>query len=148
LDQRRQRRCYFVDGALDWWLSHFGTVAILTPAPGPAESILERAEGVLERLKDDIKGELQDLREDVREEVAYPYGMESYVYGYPLVMMNVTRQVLTAAPAPNSEGTAAPINQLAKMPHYNQLAKMPHYVSPYFKNVVRISLNSLWTTAG
>jgi hypothetical protein len=100
---------------------------------------LERAEGVLERLKDDIKGELQDLREDVREEVAYPYGMESYVYGYPLVMMNVTRQVLTAAPAPNSEGTAAPINQLAKM---------PHYVSPYFKNVVRISLNSLWTTAG
>jgi hypothetical protein len=45
--------------------------------------------------------------------------------------------VLTAAPAPNSEGTAAPINQLAKM---------PHYVSPDFKNVVRISLNSLWTT--
>jgi hypothetical protein len=51
--------------------------------------------------------------------------------------MDVTREVLTAAPAPNSEGTAAPINQLAKM---------PHYVSPYFKNVVRISLNSLWTT--
>ena len=24
---------------------------------------------------------------------------------------------------------------------------MPHYVSPDFKNVVRISLNSLWTTA-
>ena len=85
----------------------FGTVAILTPTPGPAESIMERAEGVLERLKDDIKGELQDLREDVREEVAYLYGMESYVYGYPLVMMDVTRQVLTAAPAPNSEGTRA-----------------------------------------
>ncbi|HEU0009645.1 MAG TPA: DUF1254 domain-containing protein [Verrucomicrobiae bacterium] len=28
----------------------------------------------------------------------------------------------------------------------NQLAKMPTYVSPDFKNVVRISLNSLWTT--
>jgi len=51
--------------------------------------------------------------------------------------MDVTRQVITAAPTPNSEGTAAPINQLAKM---------PHYVSPYFTNVVRISLNSLWTT--
>jgi hypothetical protein len=63
--------------------------------------------------------------------------MESYVYGYPLVIMDVTRQVMTAAPSPNSEGTAAPINQLAKM---------PHYVSPYFTNVVRISLNSLWTT--
>jgi len=89
------------------------------------------------RVKANIKGELQDLREDVREEVAYLLGMESWIYGYPLVLMDVTRQVLTAAPAPNSEGTAAPINQLAKM---------PHYVSSYFKNVVRISLNSLWTT--
>jgi hypothetical protein len=50
------------------------------------------------------------------------------VYGYPLVIMDVTRQVLTAAPAPNLVGTAAPINQFAKM---------PHYVSPDFKNVVR-----------
>jgi len=73
----------------------------------------------------------------IKEEEAYIYGMESWVYGYPIVLMEVTREVLTAAPAPNSEGTAAPINQLAKM---------PHYVSPDFKNVVRISLNSLWTT--
>jgi hypothetical protein len=50
--------------------------------------------------------------------------MESWIYGYPLVLMDVTRQVLTATPAPNSEGTAAPINQLAKM---------PHDVSPYFQ---------------
>ena len=74
---------------------------------------------------------------EVKEMEAYIYGMESWVFGYPLVMMDVTREVLTAAPAPNSDGTAAPINQLAKM---------PHYVSPDFKNVVRISLNSLWTT--
>jgi len=73
----------------------------------------------------------------VKEGEAYLYGMESYVFGYPLVMMDVTREVLTAAPVPNSDGTAAPINQLAKM---------PHYVSPDVKNVVRISLNSLWTT--
>ncbi len=73
----------------------------------------------------------------IKQEEAYIYGMESWVYGYPIVLMEVTREVLTAAPAPNSEGTAAPINQLAKM---------PHYVSPDFKNVVRISLNSLWTT--
>src|SRR5262245_31751668 len=45
---------------------------------------------------------------------------------------------LNRVPAPNAEGTAAPINQLAKM---------PHYVDPTFKNVVRISLNSLWTTS-
>jgi hypothetical protein len=73
----------------------------------------------------------------VREELAYVFGLLSNVYGYPLVIKDVTRQVLTAAPTPNSEGTAAPINQFAKM---------PHHVSPDFKNVVRISLNSLWTT--
>ena len=44
--------------------------------------------------------------------------------------------MLTAVPAPNADGAAAPINQLAKM---------PHYVSAYFTKVVRISLNSLWT---
>jgi Protein of unknown function (DUF1254) len=36
-----------------------------------------------------------------------------------------------------AEGAAAPINQFAKM---------LGYVSPYFKTVVRVSLNSLWTT--
>ena len=35
---------------------------------------------------------LLDLKEDVREEVAYIFGMEAYVYGYPLVMMDVTRR--------------------------------------------------------
>ena len=94
------------------------------------------AQNILERSWDEITGDLKDLPDDVREVAAYFFGMESYVFGYPLVMMDVTRDVLTAAPAPNADGTA-PINQLAKM---------PTYVSPDFKNVVRISLNSLWTT--
>src|SRR5438046_9243734 len=76
--------------------------------PGPKNpkncQILRRVAKV--GLKENIKGELQDLREDV----AYLYGMESWIYGYPLVLMDVTRQVLTATPAPNSEGTAAPSN--------------------------------------
>jgi hypothetical protein len=104
---------------------------------GAAQTIFGSLSGDLERLKSDIEGDVTALREDAREEAAYLLGMMSYVYGYPMVVMDVTRQVLTAARAPNPEGTAAPINQLAKM---------PQYVSPYFTNVVRISLNSLWTT--
>jgi len=73
----------------------------------------------------------------ISEEEAYIRGLESWVYGYPIVLMDVTREVLTAAPAPNAEGTAAPMGQFAKM---------PHYVSPDVKQVVRISLNSLWCT--
>src|SRR5215468_1688718 len=108
-----------------------GAAAALVSTPGAAQGVLERAFG-------EMSGGLQRLKEDAREELAYVFGMLSYVYGYPLVIMDVTRQVLTAAPSPNSEATAAPINQFAKM---------PHYVSPDFKNVVRISLNSLWSTA-
>src|SRR5215510_2901567 len=124
-DTLRVRRCGLCRAALV-----FVAATLLMPTLGAAQ-------GLLERFKEEIKGELKDLKEDIREEVAYLLGMEAYVYGYPLVMMDVTREVLTAAPAPNAEGTAAPINQLAKM---------PHYVDPNFKNVVRISLNSLWTT--
>lgn len=69
-----------------------------------------------------------------KEAVAYVAGMEEYVYGYPLVMMDVTREVLTAAPT--SGEYSAPINQFGRI---------RSYVSPDFKNVVRISVNSLWS---
>jgi hypothetical protein len=54
----------------------------------------------------------------IEEGEAYIYGMESWIYGYPIVLMDVTWEMMTAVPAPNSDGTAAPINQLGKMPHY------------------------------
>src|SRR5271157_4436184 len=80
----------------------------------------------------------EKAEQGISEEVAYVRGLESWVYGYPIVLMDITRQILTAAPSPNAEGTAAPMDQFAKM---------PHYVSPNLKVVVRISLNSLWSTA-
>src|SRR5215469_9368835 len=70
----------------------------------------------------------------LKEEVAYVAGMEEYVYGYPLVMMDVTRQVLTATP--NTGEYAAPINQFARI---------RETVGPSVVNVVRISVNSLWS---
>jgi hypothetical protein len=71
-----------------------------------------------------------------KEAVGYVTGMEEYVYGYPLVMMDVTREVVTATP--NSTEYQAPINQFGRI---------RTYVSPDFKNVVRISVNSLWSHA-
>lgn len=116
----------------------FGTAALMMmPRPGSAQALLESIKGDMVRLKSKIEGDITALKEDSRAEVAYLLGLYSYVYGYPIVVMDVTREVLTAAPSPNSEGTAAPVNQLAKM---------PHFVAPYFTNLVRLSMNSLWTT--
>ena len=70
----------------------------------------------------------------LREEGGYLLGEEEYVYGFPLVMMDVTREVTTAAA--KSGEYAAPINQFARI---------RTYVNPDFDNVVRISVNSLWT---
>jgi len=70
----------------------------------------------------------------IRQEAAYLLGEEEYVYGFPLVMMDVTRQVITAAS--KSGEYSAPINQFGRI---------RTYVNPDFKNVVRISVNSLWS---
>jgi hypothetical protein len=52
---------------------------------------------------------LGDLKGDVEEELAYVLALECYVYGFPLVMMDVTRAVMTAAS--KSEQYKAPVNQ-------------------------------------
>ncbi len=72
----------------------------------------------------------------VKEEVAYIFGMEEYVYGFPLVMMDVTKDVVTATP--KSGEYKAPMNQFGRI---------RTYVNPDFKDVVRISVNSLWSHA-
>jgi hypothetical protein len=45
----------------------------------------------------------------VREQTAYFCVVYAYAYGFPLVMMDVTRQVMTATPS--SGEYSAPINQ-------------------------------------
>ena len=89
-----------------------------------------------EKLEDYLKGDLKDLKDDIKEEVAKLLGMEAWVYGYPLVIMDVTRAVMTAASTAGQYG--APINEFTRL---------LTYVNPDFKNVVRISRNGLWSTA-
>src|SRR6266480_3314102 len=61
-------------------------------------------------------------------------GMECYAYALPLVLMDVTKGVLTAAS--KSGQLHAPLNQFARI---------RTYVTPEVKEVVRISVNSLWS---
>ena len=70
----------------------------------------------------------------VVEEIAYVRAMKAYVYGFPLVIMDVTKGVTTATPV--SGQYSAPVNQFARI---------RTLVNPDYKNVVRISQNSLWS---
>lgn len=72
----------------------------------------------------------------VREQTAFVFGMYGYAYGFPLVMMDVTRQVMTAAASSGEYSAPA-----------GQFHRLRDFVDPDFKNVVRISRNSLWATA-
>lgn len=67
---------------------------------------------------------------------AYEAGLAGFIYGMPLVLMDQTMRVLTH--------TASAGQYSAPM---NQLSWMKTQVSPEFKNVVRVSLNGLWSFA-
>jgi hypothetical protein len=73
------------------------------------------------------------LIRQLEELPAYLNAIEGYVYGFPLVIMDLTKGVLTAAS--KSGEYSAPMDQFARV---------RTYVDPDFKNVVRISRNSLW----
>jgi hypothetical protein len=49
------------------------------------------------------------MKKSLREEEALRIGIDAYIYGYPLVLMDVTRRVATAAPKVTDR--KAPINQ-------------------------------------
>ena len=66
--------------------------------------------------------------------MAYVLGLECYAYGFPLVMMDATNRIVTAVT--KAGDYKAPMNQLLKM---------PGFVPPDYKDVVRISVSSVWS---
>jgi hypothetical protein len=70
------------------------------------------------------------------EERAHAIAVDAYVYGYPLVTMEMTRRVMTNATADN--GTHAPMGQWAKM---------RSYPTPEFKEVTAPNADTLYTVA-
>src|SRR5262245_42096294 len=63
---------------------------------------------------------------------------DAYVYGYPLVLMDVTREVLTATPQADDDKLKAPVNQFA---HARQF---PDHT---FTNVVSPNADTLYSPA-
>jgi DNA sulfur modification protein DndE len=70
------------------------------------------------------------------EEEAFRTGVDAYIYGYPLVSMEVTRRVMTNVKTP--EGAHAPMGQFA---HQKE------YPSPSVKDITTPNTDTLYSTA-
>ncbi len=96
------------------------TAALGALAAAPAFAAA-RAEGLMEGLV----GDVEDLTA----------ASEAYVYGYPLVTMEMTRRVMTNAPAP--EARRAPMGQFVRMRSYPDAS---------FRDVTAPNADTLYTT--
>jgi hypothetical protein len=81
-----------------------------------------------------LSGNHSQAAENVFE--AVPLGVEAYIYGYPLVTMEMTRRVMTNVEKP--EGTRAP------MGHF---VRMREYPTAEFRDVTAPNADTLYTTA-
>ena len=77
---------------------------------------------------------LAELPGKLTEDEAAKIAADAYVYGYPLVLMDVSRQVMTAVSKPTT--TAAPINQ------FNDSKEFPDAT---FTNVVSPNADTLYS---
>jgi hypothetical protein len=72
----------------------------------------------------------------VKEGQGWLYGLQAYLYGFPLIMMDLTKDAATAAPSAGE--FTAPVNQFSRMTRYP-------YVS--FRAVPRTGLDTLFAVA-
>src|SRR6266511_3983343 len=72
----------------------------------------------------------------VQEGRAWLYGLEAYSYGFPLIMMDLTKDAATAVPTAGE--VTAPVNQFSVMTHYPDAS---------FRAVVRTGLDTLFAVA-
>ncbi len=80
-----------------------------------------------------LDGPLADLVEGAED---FEIASDAYIYGYPLVTMEMTRRVMTNVAAP--EGTRAPMGQIVRMRAYPDAS---------FRDVTAPNADTLYTTA-
>src|SRR5262245_66317950 len=83
-----------------------------------------------------LTGPTMVAQERVNEKEAMDIGIEAYIYGYPLVTMEMTRRVMSNVAAP--EGTRAPMGQFVKMRSYPDAT---------FRDVTAPNADTLYTSA-
>ena len=72
----------------------------------------------------------------VKEGRAWVYGLQAYLYGFPLIMMDLTKELATAVPTAGE--FTAPVNQFSVM---------THYPDDSFREVARTGLDTLFAVS-
>lgn len=80
---------------------------------------------------------LADSREKLTKEEARELGVEAVVYGYPLVIVHVTKRIQTNVAEPQHDGDA-PVNQFSNFLKYPTAA---------YRDIVRINVDTLYSFA-
>lgn len=88
-----------------------------------------------ERLMDDVQEGIADVKAEARELAARWYGVQVYVYGFPLVIADVTREISTTAPPP----TGTPVNRICHARRFPDAST--------FVKAARTGLDALFTSA-
>ena len=105
-----------------------------------AEDAAKKAEQVATEAKAkaeaDAKAAEAAAKDAAKEAEAFALAAEAYVYGYPLVTMEMTRRIMTNVEKP--EGTRAPMGQFVRMREYPTAA---------FRDVTAPNADTLYTTA-
>jgi hypothetical protein len=83
-----------------------------------------------------LSGTTTNAQERANEQKATEIGIEAYIYGYPLVTMEMTRRVMTNVAAP--QGSHAPMGQFLLMRKYPDAA---------FRDVTAPNADTLYSTA-
>ena len=78
----------------------------------------------------------ESIRQTVNPQEAQQIADNATIYGFPLVIMDLSRQVMTAVPAPNENGSPA-----------NQFSNMRTFPDATFTDVVRANADTLYSAA-
>jgi hypothetical protein len=101
-----------------------------------AEDAAKKAEQVATEAKAKAEADAKAAEAAAKEAEAFALAAEAYVYGYPLVTMEMTRRIMTNVEKP--EGTRAPMGQFVRMREYPTAA---------FRDVTAPNADTLYTTA-
>ena len=101
-----------------------------------AENVAKKAEQVAAEVKAKADAEVKAAEAVAKEAEAFALAAEAYVYGYPLVTMEMTRRIMTNVE--KAEGNRGPMGQFVRA---------RTYPNAQFRDVTAPNADTLYTTA-